>query len=311
MKKEGSVGRRLHDTKDRRVFNDIKATADGTWDFTLKGGQTMTVKGLPVGAAYTYTVTEAASGGYDVKGTLNGATTGGNPKVVTGKVTPESGPVPVTFTNTKKTPSPVTVNLKLQKEVTGSGFEWSGKTFTFLVTPDPTNPKDDPIGNKIVTVNSPDAVSIFGSDSVKFSAPGTYKYTVSEQTSDVPGISTDGTTYAVVVKVSEEYDASDIYTGKLKAEVTVNGETPKTPVAFTFTNKYNPDEITVPFNAKKVLEDGNLAEHTFTFEMKEGDTVLDTATNDADGNITFDALTFKEEDVGPHTYTISSSRIAF
>ena len=46
-----------------------------------------------------------------------------------------------------------------------------------------------------------------------------------------------------------------------------------------------------------------LAAGQFKFELKEGDTVVQTATNAADGTVTFTAIEYKE--AGEHTYTIT------
>ncbi len=271
--------------------NDIAATSANTWSFALKGGQTMTVTGLPVDSGYTYTVTETTEGGY----------TESHIGDISGFVPPDSGkPVEVTFTNTKNKPDPVSVDLQLQKTVTGDGFDWTGKSFTFLVEPDDKNPTEDPITeSKTVTVSSTNAVDVFSGE--EFTAPGTYKYTISEQSSDIPGISIDFTTYRVVVEVTEKYNGN-LYTGQLEAKVTVNGVAPASPVVLTFNNTYDKTKITVPFNAKKVLVDGTLTEGQFEFELSGPNGLEETATNDAQGNVSFGSVEFTQE--GIYTYTI-------
>ena len=56
--------------------------------------------------------------------------------------------------------------------------------------------------------------------------------------------------------------------------------------------------------ADKVLKRMELSEGQFKFELCEGDKVIAEATNDADGNIVFDALEYDLDDLGTKTYTI-------
>ena len=49
--------------------------------------------------------------------------------------------------------------------------------------------------------------------------------------------------------------------------------------------------------------DKKLVEGQFKFELKEGDKVVETATNAADGTVTFKAIKYNE--AGKHTYTIT------
>ncbi len=334
-----------------KTDKDIEADTDGTWHFTLKGGETMTVTGLPVDAGYTYTVKELTpDGGYDVKDNEE-IVPDDDEKTVSGTVPPNSGtPVKVVFTNTKKKPEPTTIDLKLQKTVTGTGFVWdASKSFTFLVRPVAGNPEGDPItswsgwntdnGYLPVTVTGPtttgltsDPVNVFGD--MKFANVGTYRYTISEQTSNIPGISSDGKIYNVQVDVSEDYTAAGVYTGKLKADVTVDGEPHTTgdPLTVTFNNTYNEKEIELPFKARKVLKGGALEANKFEFELKSknfeepaggtsstsggepmpisGGTPFSPAfnlqlSNNADGTVDFGSIRFTD----PGTYTFEMREI--
>lgn len=78
---------------------------------------------------------------------------------------------------------------------------------------------------------------------------------------------------------------------------------------YTITNKYIPpaitpvtSSITDTISVKKTLEGRTLQDREFSFELLEGSQVVVTGTNDADGNVTFPALTYSEE--GTHTYTL-------
>lgn len=123
-----------------------------------------------------------------------------------------------------------------------------------------------------------------------YNAPGEHSYTVREVTGDAGGVSYDTTAYAVSVKVSDNGD------GTLSA--TASGDT-----SVTFKNVYEAAPATVTLNAKKVLEGAELADGEFTFRLENGGQLMDEATNDADGNVTFHELTLKQ--AGTYTFTVS------
>ena len=56
-------------------------------------------------------------------------------------------------------------------------------------------------------------------------------------------------------------------------------------------------------NEKDKEKDKELAEGQFKFELKEGNEVIETATNAADGTVTFKAIKYAA--AGEHTYTIT------
>ena len=100
----------------------------------------------------------------------------------------------------------------------------------------------------------------------------------------------DKSTHNVTVKVTDNGQ------GQLVATVTDNNP--------TFTNTYVASSTKVTFTAKKVLKgDKELVKGQFKFELKEGDKVVETATNAAEGTVTFTAIEYKE--AGEHTYTIT------
>lgn len=123
-----------------------------------------------------------------------------------------------------------------------------------------------------------------------YDAPGEHSYTVREVAGDAAGVSYDTAAYAVSVKVSDNGD------GTLSA--TASGDT-----SVTFKNVYEAVPATVTLNAKKVLEGAELADGEFTFRLENGGQLMDEATNDADGNVTFHELTLKQ--AGTYTFTVS------
>lgn len=123
----------------------------------------------------------------------------------------------------------------------------------------------------------------------------TFTYTVTES-GEVAGVTNDA-------KLSREVSFTVIDDGKGNLSVS---HKPDGDVAFTFTNTYNvtPVEtsVTDQITANKVLIGRDLKEGEFSFELVEGNKVVATGINDAEGNITMNAVKYTE--AGKHTYTL-------
>lgn len=123
----------------------------------------------------------------------------------------------------------------------------------------------------------------------------TFTYTVTES-GEVAGVTNDA---KLSRKVS--FTVTDDGKGNLSVSRKPDGD-----VAFTFTNTYNvtPVEtsVTDQITANKVLTGRNLMDSEFSFELVEGDKVVATGKNDAEGNITMSAVKYTE--AGEHTYTL-------
>lgn len=123
----------------------------------------------------------------------------------------------------------------------------------------------------------------------------TFTYTVTES-GEVVGVTNDA-------KLSREVSFTVIDDGKGNLSVS---HKPDGDVAFTFTNTYNvtPVEtsVTDQITANKVLIGRDLKEGEFSFELVEGNKVVATGINDAEGNITMSAVKYTE--AGEHTYTL-------
>lgn len=123
----------------------------------------------------------------------------------------------------------------------------------------------------------------------------TFTYTVTES-GEVAGVTNDA-------KLSREvsFTVTDDGKGNLKVSHKPDGD-----VAFTFTNTYNvtPVEtsVTDQITANKVLTGRELKEGEFSFELVEGDKVIATGTNNAEGKITMGAVKYTKP--GKHTYTL-------
>lgn len=123
----------------------------------------------------------------------------------------------------------------------------------------------------------------------------TFTYTVTES-GEVAGVTNDA---KLSRKVS--FTVTDDGKGNLSVSRKPDGD-----VAFTFTNTYNvtPVEtsVTDQITANKVLTGRNLMDSEFSFELVEGDKVVATGKNDAEGKITMGAV--KYDKAGKHTYTL-------
>lgn len=123
----------------------------------------------------------------------------------------------------------------------------------------------------------------------------TFTYTVTES-GEVAGVTNDA-------KLSREvfFTVTDDGKGNLRVSRKPDGD-----VAFTFTNTYNvtPVEtsVTDQITANKVLTGRELKEGEFSFEFVEGDKVIATGTNNAEGKITMGAVKYTKP--GKHTYTL-------
>lgn len=123
----------------------------------------------------------------------------------------------------------------------------------------------------------------------------TFTYTVTES-GEVAGVTNDA-------KLSREvsFTVTDDGKGNLRVSHKPDGD-----AAFTFTNTYNvtPVEtsVTDQITANKVLTGRELKEGEFSFELVEGDKVVATGTNAADGAITMGKVAYDKP--GKHAYTL-------
>lgn len=123
----------------------------------------------------------------------------------------------------------------------------------------------------------------------------TFTYTVTES-DEVAGVTNDA-------KPSREvsFTVTDDGKGNLRVSRKPDGD-----AAFTFTNTYNvtPVEtsVTDQITANKVLTGRELKEGEFSFELVEGDKVVATGTNAADGAITMGKVAYDKP--GKHAYTL-------
>lgn len=192
----------------------------------------------------------------------------------------------LSITNTYSV-SPVTVYGKksLSGRKTLTGRDLKAGEFSFQL-------KD--AQNKVVSTATNDADGNFHFDDLTFDEPGTYTYTVSEDTSSLPaGVSavTAGPK-SVTIVVTDNGD------GTLSADVRKD--------ALEFENSYEAGAAMVQLSFAKTLSGRPtaLADGEFQFQLKdEQDNVVATASNDAAGTVTFPRMAFGK--AGTYTYKVS------
>lgn len=188
----------------------------------------------------------------------------------------------LSITNTYSV-SPVKVSLSGHKTLTGRGLK--ADEFSFQL-------KD--AQDNLVSTATNDANGNFAFGDLAFDAAGTYSYTVTEDTSNLPaGVSavTAGPK-SVTIVVTDNGD------GTLSADVHKD--------ALEFENSYEAGAAMVQLSFAKTLSGRPtaLTDGEFQFQLKdEQDNVVATASNDAAGTVTFPRMAFGK--AGTYTYKVS------
>lgn len=172
---------------------------------------------------------------------------------------------------------PSEVEFEVTKQLNGGTLK--GDEFIFQLI--------DPDGKVVETAkNNKDGQVKF--KAIKFSTAGTFKYQIKEVDEKEPGYVYDNKT------INAEVTVTDVY-GEKFASVKYDNK--------VFVNSYSAKPTTATIEAIKVLKGKALEADKYEFELKEGDTVVGTAKNKADGSISFPAIEYTA--AGPHTYTIT------
>ncbi len=169
---------------------------------------------------------------------------------------------------------------------------------------------------------------IIPADATAITASGatvTYGEATAEQRADTElsfskdGIIYDNSVQRIVVKVIDQTNGDGEVTGNFYARwelapASTGGSTggvgthvvyvPSPTIYFN-----NRVQAEIQLEAFKVMTGRNLEAGKFTFEVKEGSTVVATGTNDADGKVVFSKIYYNGiSDEGEHTYTISEAQ---
>lgn len=175
--------------------------------------------------------------------------------------------------------TPTSVTFKLSKELTGRDLKDGEFTFQLKAAD----------GTLIDTkTNDKDGNIVF--NPITYKQPGTYKYTVEEVKGTDEDIVYDTMKATILVAINKEGHAYVAHT--TMPEDTIFNNTVK---------QTTPSETVLTFD--KVLSKGTLKEGQFSFQLRDDQgNVIDTASNDKDGHITFKPLVHTK--AGSYHYTV-------
>ncbi|MCR9037274.1 Spy0128 family protein [Tractidigestivibacter montrealensis] len=271
------------DIKDKFTFELKDASGDviGTAQNDASGSVTFDAITYTAPGTYTYTITES--------GTVAGVTNDASTKTVTVQVTDDGqghlvakkvdsegavvqGP-DFTFTNTysaQQTTLTGDTALRATKVLEGRGLK-AGE-FTFTLTAEET---DAPMPEVTTVTNDANGNVVFGD--ITYTAPGTYRYSITEVQGTEGGVAYDTAARVITVAVTDN--------GQGKLEASVTGNNP------TITNTYTTNEPTVDLTASKVLSGATLQDGQFEFQANIDGIPVDKH-NDANGNVSFGSVTY-------------------
>lgn len=153
----------------------------------------------------------------------------------------------------------------------------------------------------VVATGTNDANGNVELDTVKFTEPGNFTYTIREVKGSLGGVDYDAVQYKATATVTDNGD------GTLKvewsfADASNNGLGENASI--TFNNTYTAQPTSVSLGTGKLIEGRALAAGEFTFKLTDADgNEISTATNEENGAVTFDTITY--DTPGDYTYTIT------
>ena len=242
---------------------------------------------------FCYVITESGSADgvtNDVQSTRTvyiRVTDDGNGKLTVARVDANgnelSGPA-FAFTNSYSVDSitsSVTDQIGVRKTLTGRDLAAGEFTFELL---------EDGI---VVATGTNDASGNVALSGIKYDRPGVHHYTIREHGHGTVenGVTFSDVSYHVTTTVVDKHDGTLDVTHKLEDAREAE-----------FVNAYEASPTKLALTAAKVLEGADLKAGQFTFKLS-GDDVELTATNDANGQVTFSELSFTQ--AGTYTFTIS------
>ena len=277
--------------EDSELIETVKNAADGNVTFspikyTEIGQHTYTlheVKGDAGGIAYDNTV-------YTIVTTI--ADNGKGQLVATHELKGAEDVKSIEFKNAYNlTPKSFSVTDKIAATKVLTGRDLKAGEFSFELVE----------GNDVVATGTNAADGKIAMTAIEYTEAGEHTYTLREVNGGTAsnGISYDGKTYTIVTTITDNGD------GTLKAEHVL-----KDAKVAEFKNSYNvtpeSSSVTDQITATKVLDGRDLKDGEFSFELVEGEgkdaKVVATGTNNAEGNITMNAVKYTE--AGKHTYTL-------
>lgn len=260
----------LTDANDE-IIHEARNFTDGTFSFA------------PIlfteAGTYTYTVSEKANSSaaygiiydtteYQVTITVTDDVMG---SLVVSDVTITGGETDaITFTN-DYVPAPTSAQIPGSKILNGKVLNAGDFRFELY-----TSDENWAEGSLLETVEN-GADGSFAFSQIDFDAPGTHFYLVKEQHGGevIDGVTYDDSVFRVAIEVTDDL------LGQLHAEVHVYDRQGIPQDGIRFQNLYNvTGEATVTLSGTKTLTGKDLADGAFTFELYEGDQLIQTAVNE-------------------------------
>ena len=260
----------VKNTADGKVqFKELKYTKAGTYHYTIseKAGDVPGVEYEPNLISATVTV-EDKGGKLEVT------------KVTYSKAGEETKDP--TFIN-QYTPGKTFARLEVNKILTGRNLQ--DDEFEFEL-------KEDGKPDVLQTAKN-DAQGKVRFQVINYDKAGDYHYTITEKKGQLGGITYDTKEVKATVKITDDGK------GKLHSEIIYEKNDT------TFNNTYTTQATSATFNVTKELTGRKLKAQEFEFELKEDgkSDVLQTAKNDAQGKVQFQAINYDK--AGEYHYTIT------
>ena len=191
--------------------------------------------------------------------------------------------------NLTPTESSVTDQVKATKFLTGRAL--AAGEFSFELVE----------GDKVVATGTNDASGNITMGAVKYTEAGKHTYTLREAKGGTTskGVSYDAKTYTVVTTVTDRGDGTLAVKHELKDAGTAEFKN-------SYTVRPEDSSVTDQVTATKFLDGRDLKAGEFRFELVEGSNVVATGTNNADGKIVMDPVTYTA--AGEHIYTLRETK---
>ena len=282
------------------VTNDAKGKVDfGKITFTLDDlNKALGEKPEKREHTFTYTVTESG----EVAGVTNDAKLS---REVSFTVTDDSkgklsvsrnpdGNAAFTFTNTYNvTPAETSVTDQITATKVLTGRDMAEGEFSFELV------EGEGKDAKVVATGTNNADGKITMSPIEYTKAGKHKYTLREVKGNAGGITYSDAKYTIETTITDNGDGTLSATHVLK-DVKVA----------EFKNSYNvtpkSSSVTDLITADKVLDGRDLKAGDFRFELVEGNNVVATGTNNADGKIVMDPVTYTA--AGEHTYILRETK---
>lgn len=269
LKENGQVLQTVKNAADGKVqFKELEYTKAGTYHYTIseKAGDVPGVEYEPNLISATVTV-EDKGGKLEVT------------KVTYSKAGEETKDP--TFIN-QYTPGKTFAKLQVNKVLTGRNLQNGEFEFELTGTEDHNH-----------QVKTNDANGKVEFDRIEYTKAGEYHYTIKEKNNGLGGITYDPKEVKATVKITDDGK------GKLHSEIVYEKNDT------TFNNTYTTQATSATFDVTKELTGRKLKAQEFEFELKEDGKpdVLQTAKNDAQGKVQFQAINYDK--AGEYHYTIT------